>query len=159
MSLGVAAGGGTSVASGLRQGTVASVLTRIGYVFAEQGHLLPGSLEVVGEPGYLHVWERHDQAELAAFSALLKYNFRTPTRFTPFVEGGAGVSYATARIPPTGTLFNFITQAGAGVQYAVTPAVTIDARGAFHHLSNANTGKQNPSLNTMLFSLGVSWHF
>ncbi|HWT78814.1 MAG TPA: hypothetical protein VN648_08415, partial [Candidatus Methylomirabilis sp.] len=47
-------------------------LPRFGYVFAEQGHFLPGSFEIVGEPMFLTVFQ-HQTVYVGGLAALLKY--------------------------------------------------------------------------------------
>lgn len=156
LRLGVLAGGGPSTAHRIRDANLLSVFPRIGYVLGEQRRFLPGSLEVVGELSYLIAYQER-AADVFGFATLLKYNFRTGNRLTPFLEGGGGVSYATLAVPETGTNFNFIAQGGGGFHLAISDRVTLDFRTIFHHLSNANISEQNPSLNSILFTLGISY--
>ncbi len=159
-SLGVQAGGGVTAAHSIREAKLFAVCPRASYVLAEQGVFLPGSVEVAIEPVYLYVWEGKKTSNLFGFTVDAKYNFRTGTRFIPSLEGGVGVSYATTRIPAgEGTNFNFIAQGGIGLQYVLTPKTTLDFRGIYHHRSNANTGRENPSLNSFILTLGASYHF
>jgi hypothetical protein len=46
---------------------------------------------------------------------------------------------------------------GAGLHYVVGERSTIDFRGIFHHLSNANTADDNPGLNNALFFVGMTF--
>ncbi|HWU41382.1 MAG TPA: hypothetical protein VN203_27315, partial [Candidatus Acidoferrum sp.] len=57
IELGAQIGGGFSLAENSREATEFALLPRIGYVFAEQGHVLPGSFEIVGEPTFLTVFQ------------------------------------------------------------------------------------------------------
>ncbi len=158
VTLGVGAGGGFSTAHGLRTASLAMLAGRVGYVIAQQDRFLPGSLEVVAEPLYLVVLEPgHETAHAFGFSALLKYNIWTGTRFVPFVEGGGGVSYASINVPKTGTNFNFMAQIGVGLHYRIGERTTLDLRGIYHHISNANISTENPSLNSAQFLLGVTF--
>jgi hypothetical protein len=156
LTLGFHAGGGFSTASETRDSEMAMVAGRVGYVFAQQERVLPGSVEVVGEPFYLAVFQGHT-AHVGGFSVLLKYNIWTGTRFVPFVEGGGGASYASTDVPPDSSHFNFITQIGVGLHYFVSERTTLDFRGIFHHISNANTASNNPGLNSALFSIGMTF--
>jgi opacity protein-like surface antigen len=131
----------------------------VGYVLAEQAHGLPGSLEVVAEPGYLAVWQSQT-ASVFSLSVFLKYNVFTGTRLTPFAEFGAGVSEATRAVPEQGgSHFNFVLQPGLGLQYAVGDRNTLDLEWRYLHLSNATLFPSDPSLNGSLFLLGFSRHF
>ncbi len=86
VEVGVQLGGGFSLAEHTRESVLYGVFPRVGYIFAQQTHILPGSFEIVGEPAYILVYE-HGASHVGAFSALLKYNFWTGTRWTPFIEG------------------------------------------------------------------------
>ncbi|HWT83310.1 MAG TPA: hypothetical protein VN648_31445, partial [Candidatus Methylomirabilis sp.] len=106
IELGAQIGGGFSLAENSREATEFALLPRIGYVFAEQGHVLPGSFEIVGEPAFLTVFQ-HQTVYVGGLAALLKYNIRTGTRWTPYLVGGGGLSFASHRLPHGGTNFNF----------------------------------------------------
>lgn len=156
LRFGILAGGGASTAHKIRDANLLTVFPRIGYVLAEQRAFLPGSLEVVGELSYLPVYQYRD-SDLFGLAALFKYNFRTGNRLTPFIEAGGGGTYATVAVPETGTNFNFLAQGGAGFHFALTDRFTFDFRAIYHHLSNANLSDQNPSLNSVLFTIGISY--
>ncbi len=49
IELGTQVGGGFSVNEKTRFATEFALVSRLGYVFAEQGHVLPGSFEIVGD--------------------------------------------------------------------------------------------------------------
>jgi opacity protein-like surface antigen len=157
VELGGLAGGGFNIDWQPEPVNQFSLFLRAGYVFLEQEALVPGSLEVVAEPGYLAVFEGKT-AQVASLAALLKYNLRTGTRLVPFVEGGGGVSYASERVPqqPGGTHFNFVLEAGAGVHYLLGDRTALTAEWRFHHFSNGDLQPPNPSLNSSLFLIGVS---
>ncbi|MFB3819617.1 MAG: acyloxyacyl hydrolase [Candidatus Methylomirabilales bacterium] len=156
VTLGLLAGGGLSTAHKVRDANLLLVFPRVGYVLAQQEAFLPGSLEVVGELSYLVVFQERT-SQVFGLAPLLKYNFWTGTRVTPFVEGGGGVTYATIAVPETGTNFNFSAQVGLGAHFALAERVTLDFRTVYHHLSNANISDSNPALNSASFSVGVSF--
>ncbi len=156
IELGVQIGGGFSLAETTRQATEFAFLPRLGYVFAQQEHLLPGSFEIAGEPTYLTVFQ-HQTVHVGGLAALLKYNFRTGTRWTPYLVGGAGLSFASHRVPHDGTNFNFMPEGGLGLQYALTPRSLLGVEWRFQHFSNADISPPNPSLNLSLFLIGFSF--
>ncbi len=158
VEVGMQVGGGFSVAEHTRNASLFTFLPRVGYVFTQQSHFLPGSLEIVGEPAYIVVFERKT-AHVGGLSALLKYNFWTGSRWTPFVEGGGGVSFASHRVPQEGTNFNFLTQIGLGFQYAISPRAALSLAWRYHHFSNADISPPNPSLNSSLFFVGFSYFY
>ena len=155
IELGAQIGGGFSLAENSREATEFALLPRIGYVFAEQGHVLPGSFEIVGEPAFLTVFQ-HQTVYVGGLAALLKYNIRTGTRWTPYLVGGGGLSFASHRLPHGGTNFNFVPEGGVGLQYAITPRSLLGVEWRFQHFSNADISPPNPSLNMSLFLLGYS---
>lgn len=155
VELGLQVGGGFSFAQGERDASLFTLLPRIGYVFSQQRRFLPGSLEFVAEPTYLAVFE-HQTAHVGGLAALLKYNFWTGNRWTPYLAGGAGVSYASHRVPHKGTNFNFMTEVGLGLHYTVGTRSTLNLEWRYHHFSNADIAPPNPSLNSSLFLIGFS---
>jgi opacity protein-like surface antigen len=155
IELGVQLGGSFSLAESTRDATAFAVLPRLGYVFAEQAHLLPGSFEIVGEPTYLTVFQ-HQTVHVGGLAALLKYNVRTGTRWTPYLEGGAGLSFASHRVPHDGTSFNFLPEGGLGLQYALTPRSLLGVEWRLQHFSNAGISSANAGLNLSLFLIGFS---
>lgn len=155
IELGAMVGGGFSLAGTTREATEFAFLPRLGYVFAEQEHFLPGSFEVVTELAYLTVFQ-HQTVHVGGIAALLKYNVRTGSRWTPYLVGGAGVSFASHRVPHHGTSFNFTPEGGLGLQYAITPRSLLGAEWRLQHLSNAGTSSWDAGLNMSLFLLGFS---
>src|SRR5574337_1123869 len=143
-------GGGFSMQHRDRSASLFTVSPRIGYVFAEHEGSLPGSLEIVGEPSYFAVFEGRT-AHLLGLAALIKYNFRTGTKLTPFIDAGTGISYATFPVPRGGTSFNFTLQAGVGVHYAVGTRSTLNFEWRYSHFSNAYTTDNDPGINTSSF--------
>lgn len=152
-------GGGLSTQGGPKSATVFLLLPRVGYVIAQQERFLPGSIEVLFEPGYYAVIQ-DKTASVFSGSAFFKYNFSTGTKLTPFLETGAGVSYATRSVPEKGgSHFNFVLQAGLGLQYAVGNTDTLNFECRFNHISNGDIYPPNPSLNSVVFLLGFSHFF
>ncbi len=152
-------GGGVALQKEPQNGTLFPVFPRIGYVFAERDKTLPGSFEVVLEPGYMRVWQLKP-LNVYSLSAFIKYNFKTGTRLTPFAEFGAGVSDASRDLPYyQGSRFNFMLQLGVGLQYEVTKRNSISAEFRYNHISNAYIYEHDPGFNSGLFLLGYSFHF
>ena len=76
VEVGVQVGGGVSLEHEPRSAGVFAVMPRLGYVFSELEHGLPGSFEIVAQPSYLTVFQQ-DTAHVGGVAALLKYNFLT----------------------------------------------------------------------------------
>lgn len=66
-------------------------------------------------------------------SFFLKYSLKITSRIAPYIEGGTGMIYASLSTHEQGTKYNFITQAGLGIQfflnehYALTGGVSFQA--------------------------------
>jgi len=158
VELGAQIGGGFSLGDSAREATEFSFRPRIGYVLAQQGHVLPGSVEIVGEPTYITVFQ-HQTVHVGGLIASLKYNVQTGSRWTPYVLGGGGVSFSSHRVPQGGTNFNFLVEGGLGLQYTLTPRSVLNGEWRFQHFSNGDISPPNPSLNMSLFLLGFSFLF
>jgi opacity protein-like surface antigen len=158
IEVGVAVGGGASLGHGRQDATLGAILPRVGVVLAQQEVFLPGSLEFVGEPG-LYIVGAGGTAAVASLALLLKYNFWTGTRWIPFALAGGGISYASDAIPHGASHFNFLGEAGAGLQYALSARRVLSLEWRFHHISNGNTAATNPSVNSVLLLLGYAVSF
>lgn len=156
VEIGLQAGGGLSLQDEPRSGTVFALLPRVGYVLYEAESGARGSLEIAAQPSYLTVFQG-PTSHVWGLATLLKYNIRTGTRVIPFVELGAGVSLATRRTASLGSNFNFILQAGVGLQYTISDQYVLHFQWLYQHLSNANLYPDNLGLNTGTFLLGASW--
>jgi len=148
-------GGGFSMQHQDRSASLFTVVPGISYVFAEYEGSLPGSLEIVGEPSCFAVFEGRT-AHVSGLAALIKYNFRTGTKLTPFIDAGTGISYGTIPVPRGGTHFNFSLQAGVGVHYTIGTWSTLDFEWRYNHFSNAYIIDNDPGINASSFLLGFS---
>jgi hypothetical protein len=87
-----------------------------------------------------------------------KINFGQQTWIKPFVGASVGFLYFQEDIPvPDSSRFNFTPEIGFGLQFFLTPkrAATIGYK--FHHMSNANTGRSNPGMDSHVFYGGFSF--
>lgn len=100
----------------------------------------------------------HGGASLAGLTPFVRYNFvNFHSRWVPFVEAGAGVSYTDISRPDLSTDFEFNLQAGMGIRYFLCPhlAATLEAR--YMHISNAKIEFPDRGVNAAEFFLGLSW--
>jgi opacity protein-like surface antigen len=153
--LGASIGGGLSFARGPHSASYFAMLPRVGVRLVKQEAFVPGSLQLIAEPG-LYVVGDGQTAAVGSLALLLKYNFWTGTRWIPFVSGGGGVSYASAAIPHGASHFNFLGEAGVGLQYGLTARQMLSLEWRYLHISNGRTANTNPSINGSLFLLGYT---
>lgn len=106
------------------------------------------------------VHARSRDAGLVGLSGLLRWRGWHRGSSAVFLEGGVGASTASAPVPPRGTRFNFIAQAGAGVLRSVRPGLALLAAARWVHLSNgglvAGHGR-NPDLQAVGGYLALQW--
>jgi hypothetical protein len=89
----------------------------------------------------------------------LRYNLATGKRWSPFIDGGAGVTATSIGPPDLSNTFEFNVQGGGGLHYLLRPnlALTVEAR--YVHLSCARLSEPNLGLNSLLGVLGLTWLF
>ena len=90
----------------------------------------------------------------------LEYKFLNPGRaWAPFLFAGVGGSwgdwYQEAR--EISTAFEFILQAGGGIEYFFANGISLNIHYRFWHLSNANVKSPNIGINAHIISLGFSF--
>jgi opacity protein-like surface antigen len=109
----------------------------------------------VGEPAFLTVFQGQT-VYVGRPRRPAQVQCPAGTRWTPYLVGGAGLSFPSHRLPHGGTNFNFMPEGGLGLQYAITPRALLGVEWRFQHFSNADISPPNPGLNISLFLLGFS---
>jgi len=116
-----------------------------------------GALEFLVEPIAMFQFEPNNRYALG-LSALLRYNFWTPSRrVTPFFDAGGGVMWTNLGLPDLGSNFNFQLQFGPGLHVHFNRGTALTFQYRFHHISNAETAKPNFSINSSLLLIGVTF--
>jgi hypothetical protein len=87
----------------------------------------------------------------------LKLNVGQDSWIKPFVAAAVGFLYFEKDIPvPRSSRFNFTPELGLGVQVFFAPKKALTLGYKWHHMSNANTGRSNPGMDSHVFYAGVS---
>ena len=89
-----------------------------------------------------------------------EYKFVSPTRrWAPFIKLGAGFSYGNFNdgAVEISTDFEFILDAGAGLEYFLDDNRSVALGYRLWHLSNSNIERPNIGLNAHLFTVGFSF--
>ena len=92
--------------------------------------------------------------------AQLEYKFLGPDRsWAPFLFAGIGGSWSEwfQESKEIATAFEFILQAGAGIEYFFDNGTALNFNYRLWHLSNSNVKSPNIGLNAHVFSLGFSF--
>ena len=110
--------------------------------------------------GYFVDQDRND-TELGGLSAVVRWHFLATDRFTLFVDGAFGVSYAGDTVPEGGTHYNYTPKGGAGATLKLRDNAYLLGGARFFHLSNANLHgrERNPSQDGTQFFVGLLWTF
>jgi Lipid A 3-O-deacylase (PagL) len=124
--------------------------------FAVRWILEATPLAIVGDP-----WSRNGRRAYAygigggPIGAQL--NFVHYRLVEPFLTSGGGFLYFNHRMFEA-TQFNFTAQLGAGVQlFTRSRRASLDLGYKYHHISNANLGNRNPSMDSQMLFVGVSF--
>lgn len=120
-----------------------------------ENHWCRGNWQVMGE---LFGGEQFhpDNAYLVGLTPHLRYNFAAGSRWVPFVDAGAGVTFTDIRNGDLSTTFEFNLQAGGGVRCFLKDDLALTLEYKFIHLSNAHLGIPNLGVNNHTLLLGVS---
>lgn len=87
-----------------------------------------------------------------------KINFAQESWIKPFVAASVGFLYFVDDVPvPRSSRFNFTPEIGLGVQFFLTPKNAVTLGYKFHHMSNANTGRSNPGMDSHVLYAGFSF--
>lgn len=88
----------------------------------------------------------------------LKVNFLQESWIKPFVAASVGFLYFEDDVPvPGSSRFNFTPELGLGVQFFLTPKRAVTLGYKLHHISNANTARRNPGMDSHVIYAGFSF--
>jgi Lipid A 3-O-deacylase (PagL) len=87
-----------------------------------------------------------------------KLNFAQQSWIQPFVAASVGFLYFEDDIPvPDSSRFNFTPEFGLGVQFFLAPKKLLTVGYKLHHMSNANTSRNNPGMDSHVIYVGFSF--
>jgi hypothetical protein len=100
-----------------------------------------------------------DKAFLVGLTPMLRYRFLLDARWTPFLDAGAGVTATDIGRPDLSTTFEFNLQAGAGLEWRWRQNTALMFQARYIHVSNARIETPDLGVNSLLFSVGLTWFF
>ncbi len=115
------------------------------------------SLEFVLEGFLSYVREDSKDRYAVGSTPLFLYNFKNFKRTFPFLELGIGILYTDLNPEGFGSNFNFTPQAGIGIRYKIAHDRFMKFSYRYHHISNAGTDKNNRSIDSNFFIMGISF--
>lgn len=81
-----------------------------------------------------------------------QYNFRTDAILQPFLKSSVGFLYLDNPFPDDrGKKFNFMLEAGTGVEFQITKFSSFTVGYKYHHMSNGQIGQINPGIDSNVF--------
>jgi hypothetical protein len=100
-----------------------------------------------------------DDAFWTGIGPSIRYYFATGTRLVPYMEAVCGAGVTDIGRPDLGGHFQFMPQAGAGMQYFFTSQWSAMVGYRFVHISNAGSRNPNRGVNANGIVAGISWNF
>lgn len=140
---------------------LATASVRYGIVLSDvrgESHWYRGNWEFLGQAFGGGQYEPK-AAYLTGLTAMLRYSFATGTRWTPFIEGGAGPTITDISGPDLSTTYEFNLQGNMGMNYFWNKNYAVTAQAGYFHISNAGLKQPNQGVNAIAFLLGTSWVF
>jgi hypothetical protein len=94
---------------------------------------------------------------MPALNVMLRWTALELGQTSVFVEGGAGPTYATGRVPDHGTQFNIVAQTGVGLSRRLVSRVDMLGGARWLHLSNNGLAGRwrNPDIQAL--GLYIGW--
>lgn len=89
----------------------------------------------------------------------MRWHFIQSEKFSLFGEIGVGVCVFDSPVPIDATSVNFTPRAAIGANFAIDATTELSTRIGWLHISNAQTGEQNPGVDTLAFALGLQFAF
>lgn len=136
-------------------------LPHVGYVVTDERGpgWLRGNLEVLAEPAVVRFEAETSSVTAGGLSVLGRWLFAGVGRVRPYLEAGVGLLVGDFNLRQTDCDVNYVLQGGPGVLVRVGERAALTAGYRFHHVSNADTCRNNLGLNSSLFLLGLSVFF
>lgn len=98
--------------------------------------------------------------DIAGATVWLRHNFvPRQSRFAPYLQAGAGLTYTDINRRLVGQDFNFNLDLGAGVRYRLSSHWSVNLEYRYQHISNANLADRNLGVNAHGPMLAVSFFF
>ena len=115
------------------------------------------SVGVFGEA--MHVNQRGDNAVGGGGGVLLRWFFAQSESIAMFLETGVGYEIFDHPVPEEGVSGDFTPRAAVGARIAIDTSTSLSLRAGWLHLSNAQTGENNPGIDTLAIGLGLHIEF
>ena len=136
------------------QAKIVSGTVGVGYYFFD-------NISLNAEMSGYHNEQVGPDANIANFEAVIRQHLWHSGRFSLYIDGGAGLAYASHRTPFYGTYYNYILEFGVGATFQIYENVHLMGGVRYFHLSNADLEGplHNPGINATQGYLGLMFKF
>jgi hypothetical protein len=87
---------------------------------------------------------------------LARWHFVREEKYSLFLEGGVGFAGFSDEVPAGGTDYDFTPRAALGLTYDIGDGARLVGKVGWFHVSNGQTGANNPGLDGMSVAVGLS---
>jgi hypothetical protein len=102
-----------------------------------------------------------NSTEAGAVFVLGRSILYTADKFSFYIDGGGGYSWANSAVPIGGTTYNFNARAGLGLGYRIADDTYLMGGARYFHLSNGHIhgSEKNPSIDGVEYYVGMMFAF
>ncbi|MFN9076391.1 MAG: acyloxyacyl hydrolase [bacterium] len=86
-----------------------------------------------------------------------RWHFVREEKYSIFLEGGAGFAGFSDEVPSGGTNYDFTPRAALGMTYELGDGARLVGKVGWFHISNGQTGPNNPGLDSVSVAIGLSF--
>ena len=125
------------------------------------GYYLLDNFSLNAEVGGFYDSQAVQNSVITEGDLLLRHHLWHSGRFSLFIDGTAGISYANHRTPAIGTYYNYILEFGVGSTFQLCDNLHLIGGVRYFHLSNAylEGPDRNPSINGTQGFIGLMFKF
>lgn len=135
---------------------------RVGRVISRllgEGHFFQGNFVLLGEVFGGAQFHPQPSRYFIGAAPVIRYEFATGSRFSPFIDISAGVLATDIGRPDLGGIFEFNLQGGPGIKYYISKNAAVQFQYRYLHFSSAGIYHPNHGINVNTLLLGFAWGF
>lgn len=117
------------------------------------------NLSLVTEFNAIYFDQSRNDAVAANLNLTFRHHIIAEERWSFYADAGAGLLGSNERVPHNGSYFNFVPHAGVGLSFDVGNDLRLLTGARWHHISNANTYRDNPGRDSILAYIELSVPF
>jgi len=107
----------------------------------------------------MHVNQDGDNAVGIGGGVLMRWHFIETKSLSVFTELGVGYTIFDQPVPADGVQGDFTPRAAIGMNLALDATTSLSMQAGWLHLSNAQTGENNPAIDALAIGLGLHFEF